>query len=279
MDSSIRDTAILDANYLWGSIDRDFEIESAIDYFEEACGSILRLGGPWTFWAEWYDRAMAGDPLPWDLQRKIAVIPHDIWEAGPEAVAKRIREIEDEYYGPSKARPDSVPEIEKTVLRQLAEALLSTPSVTADMALSSAANVEQAITEYLNGSGENCLPEEFRHLDALPAHFRRVAKIACAGEASGETVEALGEEIEALNARVAALEADLADALTKTLNGRFKQAAIDQLAKTVTGPVMMGALAYGTCHFFGWTPANWTLSNLRDYAEQLLGAAPAPPGK
>ncbi|MEJ6389666.1 hypothetical protein [Gymnodinialimonas ulvae] len=50
--------------------------------------------GVWTFWAKWYQRAMAGDPLPWDLQEKIALIPNEIWEAGPEAVAEQIALIE-----------------------------------------------------------------------------------------------------------------------------------------------------------------------------------------
>jgi len=59
--------------------------------------NVLRSGGPWTFWAEWYDRAMAGDPLPWDLQEQIALIPDEIWEAGPEAVAEEIKRIQLEY--------------------------------------------------------------------------------------------------------------------------------------------------------------------------------------
>lgn len=40
---------------------------------------------------------MAGDPLPWDLQREVALIPNAIWEQGPEAVAERIAEIEAEW--------------------------------------------------------------------------------------------------------------------------------------------------------------------------------------
>jgi hypothetical protein len=56
---------------------------------EIACvgGGGKGLRGPWAFWATWYDRAMAGDPLPWDLQEQIALIPNEIWETGPEAVA------------------------------------------------------------------------------------------------------------------------------------------------------------------------------------------------
>lgn len=48
----------------------------------------------WSFWSRWYERAMAGDPLPWDLQREVALIPDEIWQQGPEAVAERIAEIE-----------------------------------------------------------------------------------------------------------------------------------------------------------------------------------------
>ncbi len=55
--------------------------------------SALEAGGPWSFWAEWYARAMAGDPLPWDLQEQIALIPDEIWKAGPEAVAEEIKKL------------------------------------------------------------------------------------------------------------------------------------------------------------------------------------------
>jgi hypothetical protein len=63
----------------------------------QAPGYPLSLRGPWAFWATWYDRAMAGDPLPWDLQEQIALIPNEIWETGPEAVAKEIERIEAEF--------------------------------------------------------------------------------------------------------------------------------------------------------------------------------------
>ncbi|PJE32683.1 hypothetical protein [Pseudooceanicola marinus] len=40
---------------------------------------------------------MAGDPLPWDLQREVALIPDAIWQQGPEAVAEQIAKIEAAY--------------------------------------------------------------------------------------------------------------------------------------------------------------------------------------
>jgi multidrug efflux pump subunit AcrA (membrane-fusion protein) len=70
------------------------ELTAAIAKMAEGRTDFLASGGPWTFWTEWHARAMAGDPLPWDLQEKIALIPDDIWEAGPEAVAAEIEKIE-----------------------------------------------------------------------------------------------------------------------------------------------------------------------------------------
>jgi hypothetical protein len=35
-----------------------------------------------------------GEPLDWDLQRAVALIEDEVWQAGPEAVAERIRDIE-----------------------------------------------------------------------------------------------------------------------------------------------------------------------------------------
>lgn len=40
---------------------------------------------------------MAGAPLPWELQEKVALIPNEIWEAGPDAVAAEIARIEAEF--------------------------------------------------------------------------------------------------------------------------------------------------------------------------------------
>jgi hypothetical protein len=73
------------------------ELTAAIAKMAEGRTDFLASGGPWTFWTEWHARAMAGDPLPWDLQEKIALIPNDIWEAGPEAVAVEIERIEAEF--------------------------------------------------------------------------------------------------------------------------------------------------------------------------------------
>jgi hypothetical protein len=58
----------------------------------------------WGFWRRWYDGMLAGQPLPWDLQEQVALIPDDIWEAGPEAVAREIAKIEARFDALTAAR-------------------------------------------------------------------------------------------------------------------------------------------------------------------------------
>jgi hypothetical protein len=48
----------------------------------------------WGFWRRWYDGMLAGAPLDRELQRRVALIPDEVWQAGPEAVAAAIRKIE-----------------------------------------------------------------------------------------------------------------------------------------------------------------------------------------
>lgn len=47
----------------------------------------------WSFWREWYQGFLDGNPLDWELQRRVALIPDEDWEKGPEHIAKKIEEI------------------------------------------------------------------------------------------------------------------------------------------------------------------------------------------
>ncbi|MBP0484020.1 hypothetical protein [Sagittula salina] len=46
------------------------------------------------FFARWYDGMARGEPLDWELQRRVALIPEETWRAGVDAVAAAIAEIE-----------------------------------------------------------------------------------------------------------------------------------------------------------------------------------------
>ena len=41
----------------------------------------------WAFWREWYQGFLDGNPMDWELQRRVTLIEDAIWAAGPEAVA------------------------------------------------------------------------------------------------------------------------------------------------------------------------------------------------
>ncbi|MEC8196530.1 MAG: hypothetical protein VX228_09470, partial [Pseudomonadota bacterium] len=50
-----------------------------------------------SFWQIWYDGFLNGEPIDWELQRRVALIDSETWNAGPEAVAHEIKRIEAEY--------------------------------------------------------------------------------------------------------------------------------------------------------------------------------------
>lgn len=49
------------------------------------------------FWVRWWEGMRDGKPLNRDLQREIALLPNEDWDAGPERMAERIAEIEARY--------------------------------------------------------------------------------------------------------------------------------------------------------------------------------------
>ncbi|MEO1343698.1 MAG: hypothetical protein AAFV74_06055 [Pseudomonadota bacterium] len=59
--------------------------------------SLLDAGPEWDFWRRWYRGFLNGDHLDWELQRRVALIEENIWEAGPKAVAAEIARIEAAY--------------------------------------------------------------------------------------------------------------------------------------------------------------------------------------
>lgn len=56
----------------------------------------VRFVGVWSFWREWYNGFLAGKPVDWELQRRIALIDDAVWQSGPEAVAAEIERIKAE---------------------------------------------------------------------------------------------------------------------------------------------------------------------------------------
>lgn len=57
----------------------------------------IETGDANSFWHRWWRGAVSGQWLDWNLQRDVALIPDDIWQQGPKAVAAAIAEIEARY--------------------------------------------------------------------------------------------------------------------------------------------------------------------------------------
>ncbi len=54
---------------------------------------IIEKGQEWSFWRDWYQGFLNGKPLDWELQRRVALIPDEDWEKGPEHIAEIIEKI------------------------------------------------------------------------------------------------------------------------------------------------------------------------------------------
>lgn len=50
----------------------------------------------WGFWIDWYEGLLEGRAPDWALWREVALIPNEVWKAGPEAVALAIEGVKAE---------------------------------------------------------------------------------------------------------------------------------------------------------------------------------------
>lgn len=48
----------------------------------------------WDYWEQWYDGFLSGSPIDWGVQFAVASLPDEDWEKGPELIAGKINEIE-----------------------------------------------------------------------------------------------------------------------------------------------------------------------------------------
>ncbi|MBM1816181.1 hypothetical protein [Pseudosulfitobacter pseudonitzschiae] len=76
---------------LWGQLGTPDLPQAAIDRLE---GFFARDPEIWRFWQDWYTYVLDGTPIDVDQLVAVSLIPDDVWEEGPEAVADAIREIE-----------------------------------------------------------------------------------------------------------------------------------------------------------------------------------------
>ena len=106
----------------------------------------------WGFWQRWYEGMLKGEPLPWELQEKVALIPDDIWSQGPNVVAGEIRKLELE--SKTSAYPRLVRDTEAGVFRVEEDPL--PPAEVADFVCR---RISLALDAALKSSGPNAFDE------------------------------------------------------------------------------------------------------------------------
>jgi|GEM_PF-6119776 len=225
-----------------------------------------------TFWGRWYAHSRVGNPMNWEMQKEIALIPDKDWRQGAIHVARLIAEIEEKY----------APQLDPETVRDAAARLQRSPITTAHMSTHAKADIEAKITEFLACCGNpNCLPEELRPLEALPAIFARFGELAGHVDAKDAQIEAYKRTIEALHAKVAELEQNLAAAREGVFSEEFKKS----LAKSILDPVwyrgwginlaaLGGAAVFGYSYFNSPAVSHETVEHIFECIQEIRAIDP-----
>ncbi len=209
----------------------------------------------WSFWIKWYEAALAGVPLEWEMLEQIALIPSDDWEQGPKHVNGLIAEIEEEFEG--KTLEKSEPLVAKPISANNAMVLMTADGMSAQIA--------SVIERYHADTGRNQLPDEFRVLEELPAHFSRFSQLALIGGARDNA--SFDAEIADLKAKIEALKEDLEIAKSKAVSGVFSKAFLEQAGKSLGDWKLWGALGSAVYYFSSASTVAGTGSSLNSLSE------------
>lgn len=269
-------SAVFSASY--GDSERDFDelLDATLwpegrepDWLQGAVkeGGYWQTGAAFDFWRRWYRGMLMGQPLDWELQRRVALIDNDIWEAGPGAVAEEIARIEDELKAQRRDQEARHPEFEPGSV----DALFKNKVVTGAQALQLGQQIEQSIARFHAETGLNQLPEAFQPLERMPRALTRISAVLTHEAQSPEAEQRLREEIGRLSARVAELEKELAVAKAKG-EPIFAPAFKEQAGKSLGDWKLYAALCASLWVVTGDTAGMRTrLENLMGLREALFG--------
>ena len=222
----------------------------------------------WGFWRRWYDGMLAGEPMDWELQRRVALIPDEVWKDGPGAVAGRIAEIEEEL----AAEP-----LDQEALRTHAERLVASPALHADAAEATARLIEESVQRFKVEAPANALPDGFEGFELLAPRFHQISVVLVSEREKDEKIAALQAEINALHETIEELRRDLREANDKLRGARLDRIEAAQtrtfgetLQTTLTNLTLVGAVGMATLTFFGVSADDL---NYEDLKSRLNGLA------
>ncbi|UWQ01106.1 hypothetical protein K3X44_11455 [Aliiroseovarius crassostreae] len=174
---------------LWGD-------EKEPDWPRPASQNLLTTDPHWSFWRDWYQGFLKGKPLDWELQRRVALIPDEDWEKGPEHIARKIEDIRREFEAEQPQQPTLLNE--KPVSAEAAKAMAQKLKTNRDaIALTSASALEQIAEFREMVRGNNQLDPEFRErllgfLDELAAKLQNLHNLLPSGSETPD--EETGEQ-------------------------------------------------------------------------------------
>lgn len=191
----------------------------------------------WAFWEGWYGGMLAGQPLPWELQRDVALIDDEIWQAGPEAVAGKIAEIEAAYWAERLPQHETLSQDEDTgKFRVTAEPFDDAKAVERwlrqiDFALSLAVDSNTSdfnrmctAFKYLNHTLENCRDDP-NAIEQQVGIARGIidTNLARDGYASDDSLEALSHVLEQIQVQMRADHPEVRKAWEKRIAQKLRE--------------------------------------------------------
>jgi hypothetical protein len=228
----------------------------------------------WDFWARWYRGMFDGRPMDWALQREVALIPEDVWKAGPEAVAARIAEIERDF----KGEP-----LDQDALRSHVRRIAATPDFHADAAESVATTLDTAIRAYCQQAYANDLPDGFAQFEWLKSGFRAISVTLRQRVPVEDKTAELQAQINELHGIVGKLQRELADARAQLMDARLSALEAERqrrsgsaLLTTLASFATIGAFGLGAMTFFGVKAGDFGYDTVRRDAVALAKDYAAP---
>ncbi|WP_297340876.1 hypothetical protein [Pseudophaeobacter sp.] len=165
--------------------------------------------GIWTFWREWYRGMLTGAPMDWDLQLQVALIKDEIWEAGPEDVAKEIERIRQNFLSGQRETPDRTPEHEPKSVKHLIENRIVATACLQGLSV----QITDVIERYHAETGANALPDALIPLTEMPQLLNTLAGTLRTIPESGQVSTSTEDQLRADNGRLNAKNAELQETI------------------------------------------------------------------
>lgn len=210
-------------------------------------------------------------------QRIALEVTDQDWKAGPAAVAEKIAEIRHDF----EAKP-----LDQDALKAHVGKLAQHPVLNADIAQSTALQIEAAIRAFKDEAPANQLPDGFEAFEKLPPSFFAISAAFKVSETEESDRAALLSEINRLHGVIAELRNELHEKKLELLSARLTVVEAHQirtfgekLNTTLVSLVTLGALAGGMAWFFGVPEEELRYQALKDrlhgLAEQMQRVEPA----